>query len=136
MSKDAIRDVSHGTFHVQHEKSGNIGRMGEEIACRYYIEKNHTILSRNQRIGSLESDIVTRFHGKQILIEVKTVTREMISINDISREMLAAAGRYTGKKERNMTIIAKTNGFDEMYLLCILISLGDRRAYTREIQLI
>ena len=136
MSEHAITDVSHETFHVQHKKSGNIGRMGEEIACRYYIGKNHTILSRNQRIRNLESDIVTRFHGKQILIEVKTVAREIIGINDISREILGASGRYTGKKERNMTIIAKTNGFDEMYLLCVLISLGDKRAYTREIRLI
>ena len=36
----------------------NLGRMGEEIACKYLISKNYTILNRNYYCREGELDIV------------------------------------------------------------------------------
>ena len=38
---------------------GELGRLGEDIACRYLENLGHTILDRNWRWGHLEIDIIS-----------------------------------------------------------------------------
>lgn len=50
----------------------NLGRKGEDIACRLLESKGHTILERNWRCGHLEIDIIS-FDAEGIhFVEVKT----------------------------------------------------------------
>lgn len=50
----------------------NLGRKGEDIACRFLESKGHTILERNWRYGHLEIDIIS-FDAEGIhFVEVKT----------------------------------------------------------------
>lgn len=127
------KNVSHETFHVQHEKNTEIGNIGEEIACRYLVGRGHNILSRNVKIGNLEFDIETTFHGKRILHEVKTVAREKTTFTGISREMFLASSRYSHEKSTNMRIGQKLTDSDSLKLLCVTLSVQDGKAYVEEI---
>lgn len=50
----------------------DLGRKGEDIACRLLESKGHTILERNWRCGHLEIDIIS-FDAEGIhFVEVKT----------------------------------------------------------------
>lgn len=49
-----------------------IGRLGEEIACRFLSERGHTILERNWRSGHLEIDIISFDPHGIHFVEVKT----------------------------------------------------------------
>ena len=50
----------------------NLGRKGEDIACRFLESQGHTILERNWRYGHLEIDIIS-FDAEGIhFVEVKT----------------------------------------------------------------
>lgn len=51
---------------------GELGQLGEDIACRYLENLGHTILERNWRWGHLEIDIIS-FDAEGIhFVEVKT----------------------------------------------------------------
>jgi putative endonuclease len=49
-----------------------LGKVGEEIACKKLIEKGFTILQRNYRFLKAEVDIVVTKDEKIIFVEVKT----------------------------------------------------------------
>jgi putative endonuclease len=50
----------------------DVGRAGEDFACRYLIAKGYAITARNYRSGHLETDIVCE-NGEYILfVEVKS----------------------------------------------------------------
>ena len=53
-------------------KGGDLGRMGEEFAACYLVEKGYTILDRNWRCERGEIDIIARHRGEVVFIEVKT----------------------------------------------------------------
>lgn len=127
-------NVSRGTFHVQHNINLKIGRIGEEIASRYLTKKLHRIIGRNRHQGALEFDILTRFHGKHFLYEVKTVAREKIGKDEISREMSGLAGRYSLRKSRNMNIGAQVFAIDGIRILCVALSLQDGCSYVHEME--
>ena len=48
------------------------GRRGEDEACLYLIEQNHTILERNWRNSHLEIDIITLTGNELHIVEVKS----------------------------------------------------------------
>lgn len=50
----------------------NIGREGENQACRYLEDRGHTILERNWRSGHLEVDIISLADDGLHFTEVKT----------------------------------------------------------------
>lgn len=50
----------------------NLGIKGEDIACRYLIERGHVILQRNYRCGHLEIDIISLDSEGIHFVEVKT----------------------------------------------------------------
>ncbi len=49
-----------------------IGRAGEEFACRYLVAKGYTILRRNYRSGHLETDIICENETHVLFVEVKS----------------------------------------------------------------
>jgi putative endonuclease len=58
------------------EDSGNykreLGRLGEDLACRHLESLGHRILTRNWRSGHLEIDIISRDADGIHFVEVKT----------------------------------------------------------------
>ncbi len=77
-----------GTVHVSHETTihlcimivmyapHEVGRIGEDIACRYLEKKGYCILDRNYRLKCGEIDIVCMLDEILCFVEVKTVSRE------------------------------------------------------------
>lgn len=85
-----------------------IGRLGEEIACRYLIQQNYKILERNFATKFAEVDIIAFKNNTLIIVEVKT--RKNFDI-------LYASQAVDYKKIRNLKTIAlyyinKNNLFD------------------------
>lgn len=52
--------------------SNPTAKLGEDLACKFLISKGYKIIERNFRKGYGEIDIVTRFKGSLVFIEVKT----------------------------------------------------------------
>ena len=51
----------------------DLGKLGENIASEYLLEKGYTVLRKNYRFGKGEIDIITlNPKGKYIFFEVKT----------------------------------------------------------------
>lgn len=55
----------------RHERQ-ELGKLGEDIACRFLEDKGHTIIERNFRSGHLEIDIITYAPDGMHFVEVKT----------------------------------------------------------------
>lgn len=66
----------------------NLGRQGEEAACRYLASREYHLLHRNWRNGHLEVDIIADLYGEIVFFEVKTRTDEsyMPAIDSVSLE--------------------------------------------------
>ena len=58
--------------------SQKIGQLGEEIACKYLINKGFSILERNYTKKWGEIDIISEKNGKLYFIEVKSVSCETL----------------------------------------------------------
>lgn len=54
-----------------------LGRLGEDLACRFLEDKGHTILRRNWRSGHLEVDIISYDTEGIHFVEVKTRRRNI-----------------------------------------------------------
>lgn len=63
------------------EGNGNykcdLGRLGEDLACRHIESLGHTILARNWRSGHLEIDIISIGNDGIHFVEVKTRRRNI-----------------------------------------------------------
>lgn len=49
-----------------------LGRKGEDLAVDFLKKKKYQILERNWRYSRSELDIITKFEGKLVFVEVKT----------------------------------------------------------------
>ena len=49
-----------------------VGRAGEDFACRYLLSRGYTILHRNYRSGHLETDIICENEKYILFVEVKS----------------------------------------------------------------
>ena len=49
-----------------------VGRAGEDFACRYLLSKGYTIVHRNYRSGHLETDIICENETHVLFVEVKS----------------------------------------------------------------
>lgn len=84
------------------ESNGNhrqtLGKIGEDIACRYLQSMGHTILERNYRCGHLEIDIISADAEGIHFVEVKT-RKESIqappqdNVNHTKQKRLATAAK-------------------------------------------
>lgn len=80
-----------------------IGQWGEETAVQYLTNKGCEILGRNLRTPYGEIDIVVRYKGQTIFVEVKTRTSNKMGLPEESitprkrQHMLAAAEHYAAE---------------------------------------
>ena len=51
-----------------------VGKAGEDFACRYLLSKGYTILHRNYRSAHLETDIICENETHILFVEVKSRT--------------------------------------------------------------
>lgn len=49
-----------------------LGRAGEDVACKYLEEQGYTIIDRNLRVGHSEFDIICADEKYIVFVEVKT----------------------------------------------------------------
>ena len=49
-----------------------LGAWGESVAAQYLIEHGYEILARNQHVSHAEIDLIARFDGMLVFVEVKT----------------------------------------------------------------
>lgn len=48
------------------------GKIGENAACQYLLEKGYLILATNYRVGHKEIDIIAQDNQRLVFVEVKT----------------------------------------------------------------
>lgn len=116
----------------QEKYRSRTGEAGEDAACRFLMERGHTILERNWRNGHLEIDIISMDRDGIHFVEVKTRRPPMQAYPEESvtrtkqRRIAAAAARYlasgqdrfTGEMECQFDIISvviSDNGTDIEY---------------------
>ena len=82
-----------------------IGQWGEETAVQYLTNKGCEILGRNIRTPYGEIDIVVKYKGQTIFVEVKTRTSNKMGLPEESitprkrQHMLAAAEHYAAEHD-------------------------------------
>ncbi len=82
-----------------------LGRLGEQQACRYLAEQGYSLLARNWRVGHLELDIIADYFGEVVFVEVKTRGSEAVeeavkAVNlDKQANLVAAAAYYMGQNK-------------------------------------
>lgn len=82
----------------------DLGRLGEELAARYLVERDYSILDRNWRYSHWEIDIVAEFAGEIVFVEVKTRSHETVTaareaVDRSKQELIVkAAEAYLGEK--------------------------------------
>lgn len=65
-----IKIDAHNIFNMADHNE--LGKQGEEIATSYLRKKGYIILARNYRFKRQEIDIIARYNGLLIVVEVKT----------------------------------------------------------------
>lgn len=60
-------------------KHNDLGKLGEQIAARYLINKGFSILHTNWRYRKYEIDIIARYNETIVFVEVKTRTPNTVS---------------------------------------------------------
>jgi len=66
------------------EQSKTTGKIGEAIAARYFKKQGYNV-ELNQRIGSLEIDLIIKRYQEIRFIEVKTINRNLSKYKGIER---------------------------------------------------
>ena len=88
-----------------------MGSKGEEMACRFLIEKGYDILEKNYRNGRFEIDIIAEIDDTLVFFEVKTAYSRMfgnpltwVTKRKIRHIYYAALAYITAKdiKEKNL----------------------------------
>ena len=83
-----------------------LGRRGEDIACKYLLDRGHTVVDRNWRSGHLEIDIVTVDPAGLHFVEVKSRVAPAPAAPEENvgylkqRRIVAAAQRYLHSGEK------------------------------------
>jgi putative endonuclease len=83
-----------------------LGRRGEDIACKYLLDRGHTVVDRNWRSGHLEIDIVTVDPAGLHFVEVKSRVAPAPAAPEENvgylkqRRIVAAAKRYLHSGEK------------------------------------
>ena len=117
--------------------SREIGKSGENIACRYLEGKGHRVLDRNFKVKSGELDIVTTKGGSIYFVEVKAAlgTREYAmslgpeeDVHKKKRERLARAIEVYLDKKR-----AYREYEWEFLVIAVVIDTQENTAYVKEI---
>jgi putative endonuclease len=87
-----------------------IGRLGEEIASRYLINKGYEILDRNYRRKFGEIDIITKKLGKLTFFEIKTFYSD-------NTNFLKPEDNFTTQKEIKVNKICQFFAIENLELI-------------------
>lgn len=76
-----------------------IGKHGEDLACKYLEKIGHIILCRNFSTNNSEIDIITKDKNELVFVEVKTRTSKQYgapvdSIDNLKKKHIISAGKY------------------------------------------
>ena len=97
-----------------------LGRIGEEEACRYLGHKGYRLLERNWEFGHLEVDIIAEWYGEVVFVEVKTRRNETFA---------NAADAVTPQKKEHLIHAAKaymgSQGEDRPFRFDIITVVGE-----------
>ncbi|MBO4814306.1 MAG: YraN family protein [Muribaculaceae bacterium] len=91
--------------------NNELGRLGEDVACRYLEEHGLCVIDRNWHCGKLEIDIIARRPDENLLHIVEVRTR---SANSENRFLTAAESVTVAKQKR---LINATKGYMNYYRL-------------------
>ncbi len=83
-----------------------IGEIGEEVACKYLINKGFTVLERNFTRKAGEIDIIATKEWELHFFEVKSVSRET-SNNQVSHETFRPEENMTFSKMRKLSRVTQ-----------------------------
>jgi putative endonuclease len=129
----------HFTGNMALHISNKIGKLGEDIASKYLINKGFSITDRNYLRRWGEIDIVACRHGVTQFIEVKSVSRE--NIQSVTREPSHRPEDNIGshKVERLKRVISSyisQHGTVEWIfsVITVEIDIKDRKAYVSFIE--
>ncbi len=98
-----------------------IGKMGEDAACRYLMERGHALLERNWRSGHLEVDIITRAADGLHFVEVKSRVAPLMA--DPQDNVRRAKQQHIASAARRY--IAALDAFDEEVWLDVVAVVFD-----------
>ena len=89
-----------------HQKTGKVG---EQKAISYLIEKNYQIIETNWRHQKCEIDIIASKNKELVFIEVKTRTNSIISQENLisiaqQKRIIYAADYYINKNKIDLNI--------------------------------
>lgn len=75
-----------------------LGREGEDEACRYLVKQGYNLLERNFQVSHLEMDIIAQYWGTLVFVEVKSRRNE---------QFMPAELAVTPSKRRNIVEAAR-----------------------------
>ena len=87
-----------------------LGRLGEELAANYLIDKGYRILERNWHLGHKEIDIIALQCDVLVIVEVKTRKNDEFGEPDIAvgrdkqRMLIQAADAYVRYKRLEVDV--------------------------------
>ena len=87
-----------------------LGKLGEDLAANYLIDKGYQILERNWHSGHKEIDIIALKDGVLVIVEVKTRKSDDFGEPDIAvdrykqRMLIWAADAYVRYKNLNVEV--------------------------------
>lgn len=59
-------------FRYTMAEHNELGKLGEELACKYFLERGYSIIEKNWRFGQDEIDLIVRDKDELVIVEVKT----------------------------------------------------------------
>jgi len=112
-----------------------VGKLGEDLACRYLSENNYQIIDRNYLKKWGEIDIVARKDNVLVFIEVKSVSRERVENVSGETSYRAEDNMHKWKLDRLKRVITtylieneKENVKWEFGLITVYLSVKDKVA--------
>jgi putative endonuclease len=82
--------------------SQKIGQLGEDIACKYLINKGFSVLERNYTKKWGEIDIISEKEGKLYFAEVKSVSRPLGNVGGQAYDVTRETNPFISRPEENM----------------------------------
>jgi len=124
-------------------KTQKIGKIGENIACRFLMKRGFSIIDRNFTYKTGEIDIVASYRNTLRFIEVKSVSRE-ISYNIKNkydeyrpedqfhtykqRRMISTINIYLSRFNCNKGIFSRVVDNWQIDLILIYLDFGNKKA--------
>mgnify|MGYP001591997426 CR=1 FL=1 len=87
---------------MNNKHNKDVGRIGEDVACKFLMKQGYQILTRNYLKKWGELDIIATKSKKTYFVEVKTVSKDLTKVNSF---------KNIDKKDekRNETVSCETN---------------------------